>query len=251
MPKISAIILTLNEERNIARCLNSLKDVVDEIVVVDSFSTDKTESIVSQYKARFVKQEFLGYIEQKNFALKLASHDHILSLDADEALSPELRASVFEVKEKFDCDGYYMNRLANYCGQWIRHSGWYPDKKMRLFNRKMGAWKGTNPHDKYVLNTKAQSGFLAGDILHYTFYTVDEHKRQVENFSSIAAQAKFDQGIRSNALKILIKPIARFVKGYIFKLGFLDGYYGWLIGIYSARATYLKYSKLLKIQNNQ
>lgn len=249
MPKISALILTLNEERNIARCLDSLEGIADEIIVVDSFSTDKTEEIVSGYEAKLVKQKFLGYIEQKNFALKLASHNHVLSLDADEALSPELRESILGVKESFEFDGYYMNRLANYCGQWIRHSGWYPDRKMRLFDLTKGKWTGTNPHDKFVLDKGSKSAELKGDLLHYTIYTVDEHKKQVDNFSSIAAQAKYDQGIRSNWFKILVKPIARFVKGYLFKAGFLDGYYGWLIGIYSARATFLKYRKLMKIQN--
>jgi glycosyltransferase involved in cell wall biosynthesis len=249
MPKISAIILTLNEERNIARCLDSLEGVADEIIVVDSFSTDATEDIVSRYDAKLVKQQFLGYIEQKNFALDLATHDHVLSLDADEALSPELKASILQIKDSFECDGYFVNRLANYCGQWIRYSGWYPDRKMRLFDRTKGKWKGTNPHDKYVLAKGSRTAILDGDLLHYTFYTVDEHKKQVENFSSIAAQAKFDQGIRSNWFKVLVKPIARFVKGYLFKAGFLDGYYGWLIGIYSARATFLKYRKLMKIQS--
>lgn len=249
MLKISAIILTLNEERNIARCIDSLVGVADEIIVVDSFSADKTEEIVAQYKAKFVKQKFLGYIEQKNFALALASHDHVLSLDADEALTSELKESVLRVKENFDCDGYFMNRLTNYCGQWIKHSGWYPDRKMRLFNRTKGKWKGTNPHDKYVLNKVSKTAELSGDLLHYTFYTVDEHKKQVENFSSIAAQAKYNQGVRSNWFKVLVKPIARFVKGYLLKAGFLDGYYGWLIGIYSAKATFLKYRRLMKIQN--
>jgi glycosyltransferase involved in cell wall biosynthesis len=251
MPNISAIILTLNEERNIARCIDSLEGIADEIIVVDSFSTDRTEEIVTGYNAKFVKQKFLGYVEQKNFALGLATYNHVLSLDADEALSEELKVAVLHVKENFDCDGYFMNRLANYCGQWIRHSGWYPDRKMRLFDRTKGKWKGTNPHDKYVLNKGSKTAELKGDLLHYTFYTVDEHKKQVENFSSIAAQAKYNQGVRSNWLKVSVKPIARFVKGYLFKAGFLDGYYGWLIGIYSARATFLKYRKLMKIQNQE
>lgn len=249
MPQITAIILTLNEERNIARCMDSLVGVADEIIVVDSFSTDKTEEIVALYDAKFVKQKFLGYIEQKNFALALASHDHVLSLDADEALTAELKESVLRAKENFECDGYLMNRLANYCGQWIKYSGWYPDRKMRLFNRTKGEWKGTNPHDKYVLNKGSKTAELDGDLLHYTFYTVDEHKKQVENFSSISAQAKYDQGVRSNWFKVIVKPVARLVKGYILKAGFLDGYFGWLIGFHSARATFLKYRKLMKIQN--
>jgi len=250
MPQISAIVLTLNEERNIGRCLDSLQGVVDEIVVIDSFSTDRTAEIVAGYDARFIQQKFLGYIEQKNFGLTKVSFDHVLSLDADEALSPELKASILVVKSNFECDGYFMNRLANYCGQWIRHGGWYPDRKMRLFNRSKGHWAGTNPHDRFDLDSESKTGYLTGDLLHYTFYTTEEHLKQVENFSNISAQAKFDKGIRSNALKIIVKPIARFVRGYLFKLGFLDGYYGWLIAIHSARATYLKYLKLLQIQRS-
>lgn len=250
MPKISAIVLTFNEERNIARCLESLQGIADEIIVVDSFSTDKTAEIVGQYDARFIQQKFLGYIEQKNFGLTKVSYDHVLSLDADEALSDMLKTSILQVKNNFKCDGYYVNRLANYCGQWIRHGGWYPDRKMRLFDRRKGIWAGTNPHDRFDLDPGAKAGYLQGDLLHYTFYTLDEHARQVENFSTIAAQAKFAQGARSSRLKLLIKPIARFVKGFLFKLGFLDGYYGWLIAIRSTRATYLKYYKLLQIQRS-
>lgn len=248
MPELSAIILTLNEERNIGRCLESLKGVADEVIVVDSFSTDGTEHIAREYGAIFIQQEFLGYIEQKNFALTKAKYDHVLSLDADEALSPELRASILERKANFKASGYFMNRLTNYCGQWIRHSGWYPDWKMRLFDRTRGQWKGTNPHDKFVMDKGAEQQRLDGDLYHYSYYTVEEHKQQITRFTDISAQAKYDQGVRSNWLKIVGKTIARFVKGYLLKRGFLDGYYGWLICTYSAYATYLKYVKLLRIQ---
>ncbi|MEZ4721358.1 MAG: glycosyltransferase family 2 protein [Flavobacteriales bacterium] len=248
MPKISAIVLTLNEERNIGRCLESLSGIVDEIIVVDSFSTDRTEEIAKSHGSTFIQQKFLGYIEQKNFALTKATYDHVLSLDADEALSDELRLSILEVKESFDCEGYFVNRLANYCGQWIRHGGWYPDWKMRLFDRTKGTWRGTNPHDKYVLNKGSKSRKLKGDLHHYTFYTAEEHRKQVVNFTNISSQAKYDQGVRSNWMKICVKPMARFVKGYIFKLGFLDGYFGLRIALYSTYATYLKYRKLLSIQ---
>jgi len=248
MVKISAVILTLNEERNIGRCLESLVDIVDEIVVIDSNSTDRTEEIAMRHGVRFIKQAFLGYIEQKNFGMEQVSHEYVLSLDADEALSPALRESIISVKNNFQADGYYMNRLANYCGKWIRHSGWYPDRKLRLVNRTKGKWAGTNPHDKFELESGSKILALDGDLFHYTFYTVDEHKNQVDNFSSIAAQAKFDKGDRSSLLKLIIKPTAKFFKSYILKLGFLDGYYGWLIGVYSAKSTYWKYLKLLKIQ---
>lgn len=250
MPEISAVILTFNEERNIARCLESLEGIADEIVVVDSFSTDRTEEIARQFGVRFIQHRFLGYIEQKNFAAAQAAFDHVLALDADEALSPGLREALLAVKDDLEADGYTMNRLTNYCGQWIRHSGWYPDTKLRLFDRRKGMWKGTNPHDKFVLNPGGTSKHLSGDLYHYSYYTVEEHRQQIQRFSDIASRAKFEKGVRSSWLKIVFKTLARFVKSYIIKLGFLDGYNGWIISTYSAYATFLKYKKLLRIQKS-
>jgi len=248
MNKISAVIITLNEERNIGRCITSLQPVADEVVVIDSLSTDQTQAIARELGARVVEQPFLGHIEQKNFAIEQATHDIILSLDADESLSPELTKSILQVKQRFDANGYSMNRLTNYCGQWIKHSGWYPDTKLRLFKKGEGQWTGVNPHDKYELNKGLKEVHLKGDLFHYSFYTIEEHINQVIKFSDISARAKFEKGIRSNWFKIAIKPIARFVKSFILKAGFLDGYYGWIIARKSAWATYLKYTKLLKIQ---
>lgn len=248
MAKLSAIILTYNEERNIDRCLKSMDGLADEVIVVDSFSTDQTEAICKRHNVCFVQHNFEGYIEQKNYALGLATHDWVLSLDADEALSEALKKSIEDTINNPACDGYYMNRLANYCGQWIRHSGWYPDKKMRFFNRNKGHWAGTNPHDRFELEKGSKTGHLQGDLLHYTFYTVKEHLHQIERFSTIAAKAKIEQGQRSSWWKMLIKPIAKFLKSYFLKLGVLDGYYGWLIARHSAKATYLKYKKMRNLQ---
>ena len=141
---LTAVIITKNEEFNISRCLQSLKDVADEIVVVDSFSTDSTEEICKSFNVRFVQQEWLGYSEQKNFANSLASNDWIFSIDADEVLSDELKKSILELKNKniSDDNVFSMNRLTNYCGHWIRHCGWYPDRKIRIWNRKVGKWQG-------------------------------------------------------------------------------------------------------------
>ncbi|RLD77314.1 MAG: glycosyltransferase family 2 protein, partial [Bacteroidetes bacterium] len=151
MPKLSAVIITQNEEQNIGRCIDSLKGVADDIVVVDSGSTDNTEAICKEKGARFFYNKWEGYIEQKNFANDLAEHKYILSVDADEALSGQLRDSILEAKESLKADGYEMNRLTNYCGTWIRHGGWYPDRKLRLFHRDKFEWGGEKIHEAMVM----------------------------------------------------------------------------------------------------
>lgn len=244
MVKISGVILTFNEERNIARCIESIQSVVDEIIVVDSFSTDRTAEICQSFNVRFEQYPFDGYIEQKNRGLSLATNDYVLSLDADEALSPELRESIIQVKQNWTHDGYTMNRLTNYCGTWIHHSGWYPDRKMRLIDRRKGKWAGMNPHDKFLPVPGATKKLIKGDILHYSYYTFAEHKAQVEKFADIASRALYQKGIRSNIFKIIYKPIARFIKTYFVKAGFLDGKEGVIIACMTAKASYLRYLKL-------
>jgi len=251
MDKISVVIITLNEERNIGRCIQSVIDIADEVLVIDSLSADNTKQISESLGARVIEQSFLGHIEQKNFAKSQAAHDWVLSLDADEALSEQLKLSIKEQKASGLKGGYTMNRLTNYCGKWIKHSGWYPDVKLRLFRKDDGAWTGVNPHDRYELASKAKATHLKGDLLHYSFYSMEEHRAQIEKFSDISSQAKFNKGIRSNWAKVMVKTVAKFFKSYILKRGFLDGYYGWVIAAYSAYATYLKYSKLLQIQRTK
>ena len=249
MEKLSAVILTFNEERNIARCISSLGDLPAEVLVVDSFSTDKTVAICESMGARVIQHPFAGYIEQKNYAAHAASYNLVLSLDADEALSEELLNSIKQTLRDRKHDVYSMNRLTSYCGKWIRHSGWYPDTKIRLFDRTKGQWGGVNPHDKYLPVQGATTGKLKGDILHYSYYTVDEHKAQVERFAKIAARALYEKGERSGYLKLLYKPVARFIKTYFIKCGILDGKEGWIIAVQTARSSWLRYSLLMKIQN--
>src|ERR1051326_6696940 len=206
MIQLSVVIITFNEEKNIGRCLDSVKDVADDIVVVDSFSSDKTKEICKAKDARFIQHKFEGHIEQKNFAVTQAKFPHILSLDADEALSDELKKNILEAKKNWKYDGYYMNRLTNYCGQWIHHCGWYPDKKLRLFDSRKGKWGGMNPHDKYEMKSGDHAtGFLKGDILHYSYYSVEEHYKQVEKFSAIAARSLYEKNIQVSFIKQYIK----------------------------------------------
>jgi glycosyltransferase involved in cell wall biosynthesis len=248
---LSAVIITFNEERNIERCLNSLKDVADEIVVIDSFSTDKTEEICKKYGVKFIQNPFEGHIQQKNFAIDAASHDWILSLDADEALTEELKKSILEVKGKPTFAGYRMNRLTNYCGHWVKHCGWYPDTKVRLVDRTKARWVGVNPHDRLDLYENKESGFLNGDILHYSYYTREDHLKQIEYFGNIAARELYDRGGKTNLLMIAVKVVAQFIKSYFLKSGFLDGPTGFTISRLSAYATYRKYVKLLNMQKGK
>jgi glycosyltransferase involved in cell wall biosynthesis len=243
--KVSAVVITLNEEKNISRCLDSLYKVVDEILVVDSFSTDKTEEICNKKRARFMRHPFEGHIEQKNYAMSQATYGHILSIDADEALSEELKKSIFSAKNNWNYDGYSFNRMTNYCGKWIRHCGWYPDKKIRLWDRRKGSWGGVNPHDKVIMEKNSSVKGLSGDLLHYSYYTIRENISQINNFSDIAAQAAYKMGEKANVvLDIVLNPIFTFLKKYFLKLGLLDGYYGLVISINSAYFRFLKYAKL-------
>jgi len=244
---LSVTIITLNEERNIGRCLESLKGIADEIVVVDSFSTDRTEEICKSHGARFIRNAFQGHIQQKNFALQQASHDLILSLDADEALDDQLRLSILEVKKNGSANGYTMNRLTNYCGHWVKHCGWYPDTKMRLIKKGRAHWQGINPHDRLDFDEPQKAMHLAGDILHYSYYTVDDHLKQIEYFGDIAARELHQRGKRVSSITIGLKVIAQFVKSYVLKAGFLDGQTGFTISRLSAYATLRKYSKLRQL----
>ena len=247
MQKLSVAIITLNEERDIGRCLESVRNLADEIVVVDSFSIDKTEAICLEYGARFIQHRFEGYIEQKNYALSQASFSYVLSLDADEVLSDELKASVLQAKSNFVADGYSMNRLTNYIGTWIHHCGWYPDTKLRLFNRDKGKWGGTNPHDEFLFNEKISIQHLKGDILHYSYHSLEDHYKQIEHFTNIASRAYFEKGKKAPLLKLIFSPVVRFIRDYFFLLGFLDGKAGFKICYLSAGATYKKYNKLRNI----
>lgn len=248
MTKLSATVIVLNEEKKIGPCLQSLKKVADEIIVVDSLSTDRTREVCVSYGVTVIEQPFLGYIEQKNFALSKASHKHVLSLDADEALSDELIKSILKEKEKgFPADGYTMNRFNFYCGQWIRHGTYYPDRKLRLLDVNKGVWGGQNPHDKIMMQPNVTIQHLRGDLLHHTYQTEEEHRHQTDRFSTIAAKAMFDKGHRSYAYKLWLHPLAAFIKSYIIKLGFLDGKAGYQIARYTALHSYWKYVKLARL----
>jgi glycosyltransferase involved in cell wall biosynthesis len=248
MIKLTVAIITYNEENNISRCISSVLSVADEVLVVDSYSTDKTEEICLALGARFIKHPFAGHIEQKNIALDLATHNYVLSLDADEALSPELLLEIQNIKKNWTHDGYRFNRLTNYNGTWIRHSGWYPDTKLRLVKKETARWGGENPHDILKMKNNSPVGFLKGDLLHYSYDSIAAHVIQTDKFTTIAARAAFKQGKRSSLFKIFTRPLAKFIRDYFFKRGFLDGRYGFVICCINSLYALLKYSKLHELQ---
>lgn len=251
MVKISAAIITFNEEKNIERCLISLKDIVDEIVVVDSLSTDKTYEICSKYNVKFIKNPFPGHVEQKNKAMESTEFPYVLSLDADEELTPELRESISKVKENWNSDGYYFNRLNNYCGHWIRHSGWYPDQKLRLWDKRKGRWGGLNPHDKVIMDKGSKITHLKGDLKHYSYYTKDEFLERTRKYSIISGKSLYLQGKKPSYLKLFFSPVWRFIRGYIVGLGFLDGKDGLFITWELSKGVYHKYREHFNIFNSK
>lgn len=244
MPALSAVIITYNEEANIARCLDSLMEVADELLVVDSFSTDRTVAIAQEKGARVLEHPFEGHIQQKNHAMDRATHDLVLSLDADEALSQEAVRSVQRVKGAPGMDAYRLPRMTNYCGQWIRHCGWYPDRKLRLWDRKKGRWGGMNPHDRVEMEKGARIADLEGDILHYSFPSIRSHAETANKFSEIVAAERHRKGKRPGIIfHLLLNPSFTFFKKYVLRGGFLDGYYGFVICVLSAYYNFLKYAK--------
>lgn len=249
MQMLSVVIIANNEKENIGRCIDSVLSIADEIVVLDSYSTDNTVSIAASKGATVYQDSFEGYIEQKNKALNLAKHDLILSLDADEAIDNRLQISINAVKKQVDKKGYTMNRCTNYCGKFIRHGLWYPDTKLRLFDRKFVKWGGYNPHDKAVFTGQPSVRHLDGDILHYSFMTLEDHISQNNRLSTMSAEALYPK-VKTGWTNILLNPLWKFINGYVLHLGFLDGFYGFVIAINTAHFTFLKYIKLYRKQKN-
>ena len=248
MSKISACIISFNEERNIGDCLKSLEGMADEIVVVDSFSTDRTVEIASHYTDSIYHEKFTGYIEKKNLAVSKAKHDWILSLDCDERLSPELMSSILVIKESLDeqqC-AYRMARKTFYVYRWLNHC-WYPDKKVRLFNKHNAHWGGINPHDKVIVE-KGRISDLQGDLLHYTCNSISEHLQNIDKLSEIGAREIIARDKHVFLLDPFTHGLWTFIRLYIFKRGFLDGLAGFIVSVLSFMHTFVKYSKVLAHQ---
>lgn len=246
MVKISAVIITYNEEKNIVRCIDSILPVADEIVVVDSFSQDRTKEVCLAKGVRFVEHLFRSHIDQKNFAVTQATHQYILSLDADEYLSPELTQSILQINKTWPAEAYRMNRLSSYGNKWIKHGSWYPDRKIRLWNKDTGVWGGENPHDRVVLKRGTNVIHLEGDILHRAYKDSRETIEKIQRYSEIFAFENVGRK-SSSIVKILGHTTFAFAKSYFIKRGFLDGYEGLMVAKAEANHVFYKYSKLYEV----
>jgi glycosyltransferase involved in cell wall biosynthesis len=242
---ISAAVITLNEEKNIRDCLESLS-WVDEIVVVDSLSSDQTRAIAEEMGARVINQAFLGHVKQKQLAVDSCSHEWIISLDADERVTERLKEEIKTLFSKTPKEnllpGYTVPRKSFHLGRWIMHGGWYPDRNIRVFKRNVGTWSGTNPHD--VIMVQGKPGHLRGALEHFVFTDLSHNINTNNSYSSISAKILFERGKPPSFLKLLIKPPGKFLETYIIKKGFLDGLPGFIIAAGAAYSMFLKYAKL-------
>lgn len=251
MISLSVVIITFNEEKNIERCIDSVKDLADEVVVVDSFSTDNTKGLCLSRGAKFIEHRFEGFTAQKNFALAQAAHDFILALDADEYLSPELKRSIMATKSRWDADGFSMNRLNSYAGKWIKSCGWYPDRKIRLWDRRKGSWAGGLVHEVVVMNQGANVQHLEGDLLHQAYDNAGQliSKMQQQYADLFAREHAYKKKV--TPFKIFYKAAFSFLKSYILKGGIWDGYEGLVISVSNANGVFYKYAKLLEINRGR
>ena len=246
-PRVSACIIALNEEDRIADCLRSL-DWCDEALVVDSHSSDRTREVAAEHGARVIERDWPGHVAQKEFAIRAAEHDWVLCIDADERVSDELRAGIIALRDRGfpERAGWKFPRMSRYLGRWIRHGTWYPDRQLRLFDRRRGRWGGHDPHDRVEL--EGEPGVLAGDLLHHPYRNLGEHLATIDRYTTTMAAGMYERGKRASALDLLTHPLVRFVRFYVLKAGFLDGWRGFLMACLAAHYVQMKYAKLLLLQ---
>ena len=249
MYKLSVVIITFNEERNIERAIKSVQSIADEIIIVDSFSTDGTKSICEQYNVNFQQRQWTGYSDQKNFANNLAVNPYIFSLDADEAIDATMELDILKYKKEGFKGVYITNRLVNYCGKWIKHSTWYPDKKIRIFEKSMAHWEGEFVHEELNFASDIPKIELKGHLEHYTYYNFVEHRERADQYSFLTAQKMHKRGKKAHVLKPYLSAIARFTSMFLIHLGFLDGYMGFKIAQISAQSNVVKYKELRRLNN--
>jgi len=243
---ISVVIITYNEEANIEAALKSVADIASEIIVVDRYSSDETVKIAKKYTDRVILRKWTNFSDQKNFGNAEASFPWIFSLDADERVSPDLREEILQMKnEEPECDGFSMPRQTFYLGRWIRHSGWYPDRKIRLFRKDKARWEGEYVHEALVVDGEICK--LKGHLQHFTYGSIRDHVRQSNTFSDLAAQKLYAQKKKCRWTQLAIFPPLRFLKAYIWRGGFLDGFAGLVISVLQGYSVFIRYAKLKEI----
>lgn len=245
MNMLSVVIITYNEARNLPNCLQAIEGLTNDIIVCDSYSTDDTVAIAESFGARVIQQAFLGYAAQKNFANTYTRHDWILSLDADEVLTPELKTEIANLKlNQVQATAFAFKRLANYCGHWVKGCGWYPDKKVRLFRKDQAQWVGDYVHETLALAPNTQVQVLQHDCLHYTMHNFEEHLQRTYKYSRLRASELAQKGKFANVFYFILKPPIKFIEGFVFKHGYLDGYIGLIICGMNAYFYFLVYAYL-------
>jgi glycosyltransferase involved in cell wall biosynthesis len=245
---VSACIVTLDEEDRLPDCLASL-DWCDEVVVVDSHSSDRTREIASGLGARVIERDWPGHVVQKEYAIRQAAHDWVLCIDADERVSPELAAEIQSRRDAGfgDVTGFELSRVSSYLGRWIRHGTWYPDHKLRLFDRRRGHWAGHDPHDRVEVDGPIAR--LGGELLHHPYRNLEEHLGTIDRYTTIMARELQAEGRRARLRDIVLRPPARFFVFYVLRRGFLDGWRGLLMAYLAAHYVRLKYAKLWVLEH--
>ena len=248
--KLSACIVAMDEEDRIGDCLDSVA-FCDEIVVVDSHSKDRTRELAASKGAKVIERDWPGHVAQKEFAIRAAAHDWVLCVDADERIPPDLRAEI-EALRATDFAGhaaYRMRRLSSYLGRWMEHGAWTPDWQLRLFDKRRGKWGGHDPHDH--VETQGPIGSLAARLQHHPYRNLSEHLRTIDRYTTTMAEGLFARGKRAGALDLVFRPTGRFVRSYVLKLGFLEGWRGLLQASLAAHYGGMKYAKLLALQRGE
>lgn len=243
---ISVVMITRNEQDRLEPALKSVEDIASEIIVVDSYSTDETVHIARKYTPHVFQRKWTNYADQKNFANGKASFPWILSLDADERLSPELRREILSLKEREpEAAAFSMPRRVFYLGKWIKHTVWNPDRKIRIFQRDKAFWEGEFVHERLVVEGDVQA--LKGRLLHFTYRNIRDHLDRINTFTDLAAQKLYADGKRCGWLRLSLLPVFGFFKSYFIKLGFLDGYAGFVVSVLHCYSVFVRFAKLKEI----
>jgi glycosyltransferase involved in cell wall biosynthesis len=240
---VSACIVAMNEEDRLGACLDSV-DWCDEVLVVDSHSTDRTRDLAAARGARVIERDWPGHVAQKEFAVRAARHDWVFCIDADERVSSELRTAIETARLGgfTGVAGYEVSRVSAYLGRWIRHGTWFPDWKLRLFDRRRGGWGGSDPHDRAAVTGTVQR--LAGELLHEPYRSFEDHLRTIDRYTTTMAEEMRARGRRARLSDVVLRPPARFFVFYFWRHGFLDGWRGLLLAYLAAHYVRLKYAKL-------